>query len=182
MEIYLIRHTTPRIAKGICYGQADLDVAATFEKEASSILNSINILEEAKVFSSPLKRCTKLAQKFSNNINIDKRLLELNFGDWELLKWDELPQPDSDIWMNDFVNVTVTNGESYKDLAKRANEAFTEIISSPEKQLIIITHSGVIRSILSRINNINLKDSFDINIQYGQVFKLYKQQNLITLI
>ena len=35
MEIYLVRHTTPDVAKGICYGQADIDVTATFLAEAA---------------------------------------------------------------------------------------------------------------------------------------------------
>ena len=38
MEIYLIRHTTPKIEKGICYGQADLNVADSFEEEINVIL------------------------------------------------------------------------------------------------------------------------------------------------
>lgn len=37
MKIYLIRHTTPHIEKGICYGQTDLDVAETFNNEAEII-------------------------------------------------------------------------------------------------------------------------------------------------
>jgi len=182
MEIYLVRHTTPEIEKGICYGQTDLDVAATFENEAAIILNSIQFNKETKVFSSPLKRCTKLAHKFSKNCIIDNRLMELNFGDWELLKWNNLPKKDSDIWMKDFVNVSTPNGEAYLDLAKRANVAFSEITTTSAKKIIITTHAGVIRSILSKINNIHLKDSFDIKVEYGQVFKIIKQNNTYTLI
>ena len=32
MEIFLIRHTTPKIEKGICYGQTDLDITTTFSR------------------------------------------------------------------------------------------------------------------------------------------------------
>ncbi|SNR32828.1 alpha-ribazole phosphatase [Lutibacter agarilyticus] len=182
MEIYLVRHTTPNIEKGICYGQSDLDVAATFENEVAVILNSLEITEETIVYSSPLKRCTKLAQQFSKELIIDDRLMELNFGDWELLNWDHLPKITSNIWMNDFVNVSTPNGEAYIDLAKRANEVFTEIISTSAKKIIITTHAGVIRSILSKMNNIHLKDSFDIKVDYGQVFRIIKQNNTLTLL
>ena len=52
MEIYLIRHTTPNIAKGICYGQTDLDITDTFEQEVVRIKPHLpkNI---QTVFSSP---------------------------------------------------------------------------------------------------------------------------------
>ena len=182
MEIYLIRHTTPKIEKGICYGQADLDVALTFDSEVAKILNLVHFTEETKIYSSPLKRCTKLAQTFSKNVIIDDRLMELNFGDWELQKWNDLPEKESSIWMNDFVNESTPNGEAYIDLAKRANEVFNEITSTSTKRIIITTHAGVIRSILSKMNNIHLKDSFDIKVEYGQIFKISKQNNTFTLL
>lgn len=182
MEIYLIRHTTPNIEKGICYGQSDLDVAPTFEEEANIILKSLAIDNKTIVYSSPLKRCLKLASKFSKNIITDNRLMELNFGDWELLKWDNLPKEASTIWMNNFVTASTPNGEAYIDLAKRAYEAFTEITSTSAKKVIITTHAGVIRSILSKLNNMHLKDSFNIKVDYGQVIKLKKQNNTFTLL
>ena len=37
MEIHLVRHTTVAIEKGICYGQADIPVSATFESEANAL-------------------------------------------------------------------------------------------------------------------------------------------------
>jgi len=40
-EIYLIRHTTPKVEKGICYGQTDLNLADTFEQEKERILKII---------------------------------------------------------------------------------------------------------------------------------------------
>jgi alpha-ribazole phosphatase len=36
-NIFLIRHTTPAVAKGICYGQTDLDITESFVEEAEAI-------------------------------------------------------------------------------------------------------------------------------------------------
>ena len=60
MEIYLIRHTTPKIDKGVCYGQSDIELADSFSMEFKEISKSIPKTFE-KVYSSPLKRCTRLA-------------------------------------------------------------------------------------------------------------------------
>jgi len=183
MEIYIIRHTTPDIEKGICYGQSDLDVANSFESEVSQILRKVTSNTDTKVYSSPLKRCTKLASKFSNEIITDDRLMEINFGDWELKKWDDIPRKESDPWMNDFVNVTTPNGETYKEMFQRVNEVFSEITSKNEaKKIIIATHGGVIRCILSKLKNISLQNSFDIKVEYGDVFKILKQNNTFTIV
>lgn len=85
MEIYLIRHTTPDIEKGICYGQSDIPLKDTFPSEVKNILKSIPKHFD-KVYSSPLQRCTQLANYIDQNNTIDNRLMELNFGSWELKK------------------------------------------------------------------------------------------------
>lgn len=172
MEIYLVRHTTPLIEKGICYGQTDLNITDTFDKEVAIILDKIKLDNEAHIFSSPLKRCVLLAQKFDKNITIDKRLMELDFGDWEMKKWNDIPEKEMTPWMKDFVNVKVPNGESYADLSKRALAFLDEIKSLNQKQTIIVAHGGPIRSLLAHLTNTELKDSFDIKIIYGQVSKI----------
>ena len=83
--------------------------------------------EEAILYSSPLQRCVLLANYIKENSKInsiqeDSRLLEMNFGDWEMKNWDVIPPDDFTPWMNDFVNVRVPNGESFVDLHDRVND------------------------------------------------------------
>jgi len=173
MEIYLIRHTTPAIEKGVCYGQSDIALKNTFLQEASLVLGNLpkNI---TKVYSSPLKRCTHLAKLIDDNYSTDARLMEINFGLWELKKWDDIPWEESKLWMEDFVNVSVPNGESYIALQERVIDFYKEIIKNHEssKVIAIVTHAGVIRALLSYLRNIDLKDSFEIKVIYGQVFRV----------
>ncbi|PQJ73042.1 alpha-ribazole phosphatase [Polaribacter butkevichii] len=173
MEIILIRHTTPKIAKGICYGQSDIDVTDTFLEEIKPILTDVSIKDaETVYYSSPLKRCQKLAEKLSNTILFDDRLKELDFGDWELQNWNDINQEALDIWMNDFVKVAVTNGESYLDLHARTTNFLLEIAKKEFKKVVIVTHAGVMRSLYSFIHKTPLEKSFDLKLQYAQVLKL----------
>lgn len=169
MEIVLIRHTTPNIKKGICYGQSDIDVADSFLDEAEKILKKTTDLDYDIVYSSPLKRCKKLARKINSSIITDDRLKELNFGDWELKSWDDIYKEDLNNWMNNFVEVPTKNGESYIDLHKRSTDFINEISKLPYKRVIIVTHAGVIRSIWSYIHNIPLKNSFELKVNYGEI-------------
>lgn len=183
MEIYLIRHTTPDIEKGICYGQSDLGLVENYTQEFESISKKIPSTKNCKVFSSPLKRCMLLAKHFSNTISFDDRLKELNFGDWELKSWNDIPEKDINPWMKDFVNVVVPNGESYTQLASRVSSCFKDILNSKnEETIIIVSHAGPIRAYLAQLLNIDLKDSFNIKINYGDVFHLKKENDAIKLI
>ena len=173
MKIILIRHTTPKIAKGICYGQSDIDVTATFLEEIKPILQQVSINDkETAYFSSPLLRCKKLAKKLSDTITFDERLKELDFGDWEMQNWDAINKEELDTWMKDFVHVAATNGESYIDLHARTTAFLQEIAKKNYKKVVIVTHAGVIRSLNAFINNTPLEKSFDLKLPYSAVLKL----------
>ncbi|NIJ46266.1 alpha-ribazole phosphatase [Wenyingzhuangia heitensis] len=179
MIVYLIRHTTPNIERGICYGQSDIDVSDIFEEEANFLLGKIKSVTITDVISSPLQRCTKLATKISTAYTTNASLMELDFGNWELKKWNAIPDEETNPWMNDFVNVPVPNGENYLDLFARAIKCYKNIQNN---NTIVVTHAGVIRSILTYITNTNLNDSFDFKIPYGTIVKIDTESNEYTIL
>ncbi len=143
MEIYLIRHTTPKIEKGICYGQTDLDVTETFFDEVNLIKNHLPENLET-IYSSPLQRCSKLAKILfpQQNIIHHPHLKEIDCGIWEMQHWDAIPKEDLNPFMADFVNIPMPQGESYINLFARVTNCFNHINSLP-KPAAIVTHGGV---------------------------------------
>ncbi len=170
MEIYLVRHTETVCVKGICYGQADVELMEPYFEQFQEIKRQIP--QEAIFYSSPLKRCTVLADFLStSNYTTDNRLMEMNFGNWELKSWDDIPSEEIDPWMNDFVNVNVPNGESFVELHDRVL-SFIEEKKEDASSLVIVTHAGVIRSFLCKQMNLDLKDAFSNKVDFGQVIKI----------
>lgn len=179
MEVYLIRHTETIVDNNVCYGQSDVPLKGPFLKKFDEILNQVKV-EQPTIYSSPLSRCSILANYFhlhnksQQAIKYDDRLKELNFGQWELKKWDEIVPSPLNEWMNDFVNHTVPGGESFTQLYLRVNDFIeTTLLKEQRKRpAIIITHAGVIRCFLCRKQNIPLKDAFSLQVNYGSVFKI----------
>jgi len=176
MELVLIRHTQLDIKKGICYGQSEVPVAKSFEKEKDTILKGLDT-SNANIISSPLKRCTQLAGCISNNYQTDNRIMELNFGNWEMQKWDDIKDPELDIWMNNYIEYPCPNGESLLDMKTRVSDFYTDIQNQNHQKLIIITHGGVIKLFYHIIQHIELKKIFDIEVSFGEIhsFKISKQ-------
>ncbi|WP_329806655.1 histidine phosphatase family protein [Flavobacterium facile] len=171
MEIYLVRHTETICEKGICYGQADVDIKEPYLDIFQEIKAQLPI--DASVYSSPLLRCKKMAEFISDNIILDKRLMEMNFGNWELQPWNDIPQEEIKPWMDNFVTVRVPNGESFEDLHERVGEFYSELLQKKVAKIIVICHAGSIRSILSRYHKTNLVDAFSLySVNYGEVFRL----------
>lgn len=172
MEIYLIRHTTPYIGKGICYGQLDIPVEVSLFATELVVIRSKILSDTATCYSSPLTRCNTLAQELSKNYTTDNRLMELHFGDWENKSWDKIPPEELNLWMQDFVNIAPPNGESYNTLHQRTKAFVDDLLATEKKSVIIVTHAGNIRSFLSLTLGLPLQNSFRIEIPYGAVIVL----------
>ena len=98
--------------------------------------------------------------------------MELNCGTWEMQVWNEIPKPEIQPWLDDFVNIAVPDGESYVQMHERVIGTFKQI-SQQARPAVIVAHGGVLRSILAHITQTPLKESFDVfSCHYGCVVKL----------
>lgn len=171
MEVFLIRHTLPQIENGLIYGRHDVPLANSFEQEKDSILKQLPASFDS-VFSSPSQRCIKLAEALSTSFIIDESLHEMDFGLWESKTWDTINRADSELWMSDFINRCPPDGETLGKMRERVLSFWKKISTLQMERVAIITHKGVIRIILSEHNNIPYNYFFDINVGYGEIFKL----------
>lgn len=174
MEIYLIRHTKVAISRAYCYGISDVDLAESQKEDISIVSEKLKNIQFTKSFTSPLKRCHLLANALSGNAIMKDELLEMNFGEWELKKWESLDQKQMDIWMNDFVTERPSNGESYIDFSMKSVHFFDGLIKEGEEndKVLLTTHSGVIRAIICHVLNLSLSNSFNFEVDYGSVSKI----------
>jgi alpha-ribazole phosphatase len=183
MNLYLVRHTTPDILPGICYGQSDIEVAATFAQELEAVRSKLNSIEPAAIYSSPLKRCSQLAAAIASvtgcEVQHDPRLMELHFGDWELMAWNDIPRGLVDVWADDHVMQAPPSGESFHALSLRAKDFLQEVSANHAGQnLVILTHAGVIRTLLAHALNMALTDSFRLQIDYGSISQIIVENSI----
>ncbi len=174
-ELYLIRHTTPDIKPGICYGISDIDVKSDFKEESVHIKNAILDFTPQIVYSSPLIRCKKLAKKLFPHTytSYSDNLKEMNFGQWEFLPWADIPQSEMETWSADFVNTSPPQGECLQQLYDRTIQFYNQtILSSDSEKIAIVTHSGVMRCILANLMQIPLKNIFKLKLNYGAIIKV----------
>ncbi|MEM7662090.1 MAG: alpha-ribazole phosphatase [Pseudomonadota bacterium] len=150
----LVRHTTPDIAPGVCYGRTDLDVSAQFEDEAAKAAVALISAptQFVRIVSSPLRRCRKLADVLAERLELiveeDPRLAEMDFGSWEGMAWSDISRAELDAWAADFLNARPHGGESVAMLRARALAALADWRTSGQTTLIV-THAGVIRAALA---------------------------------
>lgn len=173
-HLYLIRHTRPEVAPGVCYGRLDLDVAASFTQEAQRVLCWLPPLE--LVFTSPLLRSrrlgTHLASQQHCELRSDERLMEKHFGAWEGRMWDDIARDEIDAWAADVLGYAPPGGESARQLLLRAGSFLADLAQLPQRHIAIVAHGGSIRAMLALLADIPLTQTLDWRITYGTVISL----------
>lgn len=176
MEIHLIRHTKVAVPNGICYGKTDAELRSDWENDFNEIVLD---RDYHSVYTSPLKRCTQLASYFEFDFISDQRIAEIDFGDWEMKAWDEIPSEQIDPWYQNFVTETPPNGESLESFQARLQDFMEEIQKKHENdKILIITHSGIIRLIWQYILEFPIENMFRIQPQYGKKTIITKEHGI----
>lgn len=170
MNIYLVRHTSVEYDLSVCYGQTDVNLADSYMEEFEKVKNKLPDLENFTAYSSPLKRCTMLAEHiFKGDIKKDNRLMELNLGSWELEPWEYIQENLFLNWNGEYHLTTPPEGESYQELFDRAAQFYDEISTSNSNDIVIVSHMGVIRAIIAHILHMPVKKAFSLKLDYGGV-------------
>ena len=177
MRLILVRHTRPAGAGNVCYGTTDLDVAPTFEEEAARVIEALPPAE--RLVTSPLRRCRLLAERIGAARDlvpvIDARLREMDFGTWEGMPWDAIPQAELDAWAADFLHARPHGGESVHMLRERAWAALDDYRRSGLSH-VAVTHAGVIKA--ARVQG-GEAEGWRSNVDFGGVIRLPTKRNTI---
>ena len=184
MDIYLIRHSAVYNPNKLCYGQSEIPLEENFTVDFDWIKDALQsqFTSETLFISSPFRRCTKLADYLSDgNYQINNQITEINFGSWEMKPWTEIPEQEINPWMEDFVNYRIPNGENFIDLFERVISFYEEIIKKEVKNIVLVTHAGVIRSLISYVLDFPLENAFNLQVDYSSITKIeYDEINKLS--
>lgn len=163
MKLILVRHgETLSNRENRVQGITDTELSDYGHKQIEKLAESLKKESIQRIVSSPLTRAYQTAQaigKFHNvPIEVERNLQELNHGDFENVAIEELKKthlPFLKNWFLDPASVTMPNGESLHDVQTRAWSAIEKIIDT-SKNVLVVSHSMTIMTILCRIRNIDL--------------------------
>ena len=165
MRLTLLRHPAPAIAPGLCYGRSDVPVdPAALDAVIGGLAGSAGSAGLAAslphhaataVYSSPLQRCTALSVPLAAQLGLpapllDARLAEMDFGAWELRRWDDIPRAEIDAWAADLANYAPGGGESVLQVARRVADFLDALQREAVVDAIVVCHAGTMRLLAAR--------------------------------
>lgn len=146
--VALIRHPAPAISPRLCYGRLDVDLSAEGHGAIPGIVAETATLAPARIWSSPSRRCRLLAEAIAASHGqapptLDERLMELHFGAWEGMSWDDVPRAEIDAWGADPLRRAPPGGEHGQAMLARVAEFIAGLAA--EQTHIVVSHGGPLR-------------------------------------
>jgi len=179
LNLFLIRHTEPLIAPGVCYGQLDCDVADDYASQLSKIEAYFKDKKIHGIYSSPLRRCAQLAEDLAKQLDstviYKTAFKEIHFGEWEGKNWDDIGRAQIDAWNDNRLHFQFPGGESPHLFIQRVLHEYALLQSehlkhlSADKTLVLVAHAGVIRTILADILNLPFSDSLNLAVDKASI-------------
>ncbi|ABP67471.1 Phosphoglycerate mutase [Caldicellulosiruptor saccharolyticus DSM 8903] len=153
-RFYLVRHGETDWNKyNMVQGCIDTDLNQTGIEQAKKVAERLRSEKIDIIFSSTLKRAYMTANQiksFHPNIplKLTDKLNEINFGEWEGLNFEELEERYSEqykLWKDAPEKATFPGEGSLYNVMERVKSFFEGILNKPYKNVVIVTHGGIIK-------------------------------------
>ena len=178
-RLLLIRHAETDLAGTFC-GSSDPTVNASGDLQIATLLQTLGVISDEPpevIYSSDLQRALTTAQRiathFSARLCIDPHLREIDFGQWEAMRWEQIEQRDpihAQQWLDEYPNQPAPCGEPTESFEDRVLKAFDTIASLHERSAVV-THAGVLRVILTRRCSVTAEDAWLQTKEYCSFFQ-----------
>jgi len=175
MKIFLVRHAEVQKEYLGCYnGHIDISLSEDGKASAKELADSLKDIKFDKIFCSDLKRARETLDAFElkEDVIFTTRLREKSWGKDEGKSFSEIER-EGIKYINFEQWIDALDGEDMQTYIKNAVDYFNEtILKTDAKNILVVTHAGFIRAILSHQKKITLEETFKIKVPYGSYIKV----------
>jgi broad specificity phosphatase PhoE len=147
--LILVRHGETAVnTEGRLQGRVEAALTERGREQAERLAVAVAALEPVAVVSSPLRRARETAAAIAAStgldVEIDARLTELHYGDWEGSRFADVPEGTFDTWRAD-PTFTPPGGESLVDVRTRVVPCI-EALLDRERPVVAVSHVSPIKA------------------------------------
>lgn len=165
-RLFIVRHTeTIGNVEERLTGLQDYEITEKGKILIKKLKKELENIKFDKIYSSTSGRAIKTIEPISKkqNLKIEEtdKLCEMNFGEYDGLRWEEVNkiQPEIKQTQKEINEITgIPNQETMEEVANRMYDCILKILKENEGKTILISSHGVaIEAFLRKIENIKFK-------------------------
>lgn len=153
-RLIVVRHAEPDGMQGRIYGRLDPALSPMGRAHAERVAAWLQPVPLDAVYASPLRRAREtagfLVRERGIELAIHPGFVDIDFGEWEGSRFDELERSDPELyrsWMTQPTRTRFPGGENFEELKARVLAAVAEIRREVESAAVV-AHAGVNLAIL----------------------------------
>ncbi len=178
MKLYLVRHgQSAGNLPGRMTGWSEHRLTALGTIQARRVAARLAPLGPMPVYASDLPRALETARLIAGgwaeagdvDVTADRRLREIDLGDYEGRSWDEFSS-DSTLaaaFAREPLQTTLPGGESLAMVRERVIAAFEEIVQRDHVAACLVSHDGPIRTILNHVLQVPSERHWALSTSHG---------------
>ncbi len=185
-KIALLRHGKTGFS-GKYVGSLDVDLSDSGRDQIKALGKRLDTYSYEKIISSTMLRCRQSSEILFPNRTVcyDNDLREIDFGRWEGMTFQEISKTDPDLvdlWSNEGMDYCFPDGECINDFTSRIYLFADRLKVCPENNIIVISHGGVIRTLLCYFLNISPSKYllFQVNKGHFSTIDLFDKGAVLT--
>ena len=176
MMITLVRHGEVEEAYRNCYnGHNDIGLSERGREQAKVLADTLSGTAFDAVYCSDLKRCRETLSPIiqHSKLKIENcfytpKLREKSWGRHEGMSFDAIAEQEGLEYDGFLQWIKALDGEPYDAYIDRVHAFFIrDLPQAPYDKVLIVTHAGVIRSLMHLLQGISLESAFCIDFPYS---------------
>lgn len=181
MDLILVRHGDVDAPTGLCLGQTDAPLAPAGFGAMQQLAATWHGRAPRFLFTSDLKRAQQAAAVFAAKFAIepltDARLREVDLGQWDGKRWEEVMRSDAaryEHWANNWVIQEAPGGESFADVIRRTGAWLSSLLGSTgdDDLVLAVAHAGSIRALLCHALGLPPARAFALTIDHAHTARV----------
>lgn len=170
-RIYLVRHGKPNFPDGMqmCISRTDIGLGSEGRQQAFLLSRVPEIKNADYVFSSPLSRCLETAAYLNRSPIIVEGLHELEVGEWEGLRFDEIKRrwPELYAARGGTKYIPIPGCEDVYEGQQRFEKAVRSCLDRSKGDIVIVAHTTVNKTLLCRALGLPLERFRELRLHFG---------------
>ena len=192
-RLLLVRHGDTELnSRERFWGATDVKLSAAGVKQAEQLRNHLATEKVDAVYSSDLKRALVTAETIASRHRLGviscTELREIDFGDVEGLTYEEISQLYPELarqWSERMPKMRYPGGESRDEFDNRVAKFLGRLKEHlPGEAILIVGHSGVLRTLMCQLVGIELKFRWQIRLDLASlsILETYQQTAILSLL
>ena len=174
--VYLLRHGETEGGAGY-WGRTDVALSVRGRQQMH---DAVAALHADGIVTSPLQRCRAFAEELSGcrglPLTIDPRLQEMDFGRWDGRTAADIMTDDPNalekFWRDPALHPP-PGGETVQALIARVAAAIRDVLGrSEDRNVLVVSHGGPIRTILCLVQGHPIEALLDIDMPHASVHRV----------